>query len=122
MKTNEELNELRKEAEALNQNLPELTADELKEVSGGKGPTSKIAGSVKLLLPAGKATAAPPVGPALNPYGINIPAFLNEFNARTKQLEGLQITTIITINADHSFTFKTKTPPIPVHIKPEPGL
>lgn len=82
--------------------------------------TKKVINIVKLLLPGGEATAAPPVGPVLNNYGINIPVFLNEFNAKTKRSVGKHVPTIITIYADHSFSFVVKTPPAPIHIKPAP--
>ena len=71
----------------------------------------KITGYVKLQIPAGKATPAPPVGPALGQHGINIAAFTKEFNERTKNDVGLIIPVVITVYADRSFTFITKTPP-----------
>ena len=77
----------------------------------------KIAGLVKLQIPAGKATPAPPVGSMLGPYGINLPSFTKEFNDRTKGDTGMIIPVEITIYADRSFTFVTKTPPAPVLIK-----
>lgn len=77
----------------------------------------KIAGVVKLQIPAGKATPAPPVGSMLGPYGINLPSFTKEFNDRTKGDTGMIIPVEITIYADRSFTFVTKTPPAPVLIK-----
>ncbi len=77
----------------------------------------KITGYVKLQIPAGKATPAPPVGPALGQHGVNIPAFTKEFNERTKNDVGLTIPVIITVYADRSFTFITKTPPAAVLIK-----
>ena len=79
----------------------------------------KITGSVKLQIPAGKATPAPPVGTALGPQGVNIMEFCKAFNARTsgKDQEGLIIPVVITIFSDRSFTFITKTPPVPVLIK-----
>ncbi len=82
----------------------------------------KISGYVKLQLPAGKATPAPPVGPALGQYGVAIPNFTKEFNDRTKGQIGLIIPVVITIYADRSFTFITKTPPAPVLIKKALGL
>lgn len=77
----------------------------------------KVTGYVKLQIPAGKATPAPPVGPALGQHGINIAAFTKEFNERTKNDAGLIIPVVITVYADRSFTFITKTPPVPVLIK-----
>ena len=74
----------------------------------------KITGYVKLQIPAGKATPAPPVGPALGQHGINIAAFTKEFNERTKNDAGLIIPVVITVYADRSFTFITKTPPTPM--------
>ena len=82
----------------------------------------KIIGSVKLQLPAGKATPAPPVGPALGSYGVAIPNFTKEFNERTKNDIGLIIPVVITIYADRSFTFITKTPPAAVLIKKACGI
>ena len=77
----------------------------------------KMVGIVKLQLNAGKATMQPPVGPALGPYGVNGMNFVKEFNERTKNSIGLIIPVVITIYADRSFTFITKTPPAPVLIK-----
>ena len=77
----------------------------------------KVIGYVKLQIPAGKATPAPPVGPALGQHGINIVQFTKEFNERTKNDIGLIIPVIITVYADRSFTFITKTPPAAVLIK-----
>ena len=77
----------------------------------------KVTGYVKLQIPAGKATPAPPVGPALGQHGVNIAAFTKEFNERTKNDVGLIIPVIITVYSDRSFTFITKTPPAPVLIK-----
>ncbi|MDP4109566.1 MAG: 50S ribosomal protein L11 [Bacillota bacterium] len=77
----------------------------------------KVVGFVKLQIPAGKATPAPPVGPALGQHGVNIMAFTKEFNERTKNDVGLIIPVVITVYADRSFTFITKTPPAPVLIK-----
>lgn len=77
----------------------------------------KIKAIVKLQIPAGKATPAPPVGSALGPHGINIMAFTKEFNDKTKNDMGTIIPVVITICADRSFTFITKTPPAAVMIK-----
>ena len=77
----------------------------------------KVTGYVKLQIPAGKATPAPPVGPALGQHGVNIAAFTKEFNERTKNDMGMIIPVIITVYSDRSFTFITKTPPAPVLIK-----
>ena len=82
----------------------------------------KIVGYVKLQLQAGKATPAPPVGPALSQYGVAIPNFTKEFNERTKKDIGLVIPVVITVYADRSFTFITKTPPAPVLIKKACGI
>ena len=82
----------------------------------------KIQGYVKLQLPAGKATPQPPVGPALGQYGVNISAFTKDFNERTKNDIGLNIPVVITVYADRSFSFITKTPPAPVLIKKACGL
>ena len=82
----------------------------------------KIVGYVKLQLQAGKATPAPPVGPALSQYGIAIPNFTKEFNERTKNEGDLIIPVVITVYADRSFSFVTKTPPAAVLIKKACGL
>ena len=82
----------------------------------------KITGYIKLQIPAGKATPAPPVGPALGQHGVNIPAFTKEFNARTAADAGMIIPVIITVYQDKSFTFVTKTPPAPVLIKKACGI
>ena len=82
----------------------------------------KISGYIKLQLPAGKATPQPPVGPALGQYGVSIPNFTKEFNERTKNDIGLIIPVIITVYADRSFTFVTKTPPAAVLIKKACGI
>ena len=77
----------------------------------------KVTGFIKLQIPAGKATPAPPVGPALGQHGVNIMAFTKDFNERTKNDMGLIIPVVITVYADRSFTFITKTPPAAVLIK-----
>ena len=77
----------------------------------------KVGGYIKLQIPAGKATPAPPVGPALGQHGVNIMAFTKEFNERTKNDAGLIIPVVITVYADRSFSFVTKTPPAAVLIK-----
>lgn len=82
----------------------------------------KVKSIVKLQIPAGKATPAPPVGSALGPHGINIMSFTKEFNDRTKNDVGLIIPVVITIYEDRSFTFVTKTPPAAVLIKKACGL
>jgi len=83
----------------------------------------KIAAIVKLQCPAGKATPAPPVGPALGPHGVSAPMFCQQFNERTKNMEpGLVIPAIITVYADKSFTFILKTPPASVLIKKACGI
>jgi large subunit ribosomal protein L11 len=82
----------------------------------------KVVGNVKLQIPAGKATPAPPVGPALGQAGVNIMDFCKQFNARTAKDEGLIIPVIITVYADRSYTFITKTPPVPVLIKKAVGI
>ena len=82
----------------------------------------KITGCIKLQIPAGKATPAPPVGPALGQKGVNIMAFTKEFNERTKNQMGMIIPVVITVYADRSFSFITKTPPAPVLIKKAAGI
>ena len=77
----------------------------------------KVTGYIKLQIPAGKATPAPPVGPALGQHGVNIVQFTKEFNARTADQDGMIIPVVITVYADRSFTFITKTPPAAVLIK-----
>ena len=82
----------------------------------------KISGYIKLQLPAGKATPQPPVGPALGQYGVSIPNFTKEFNERTKNDIGLIIPVVITVYADRTFSFVTKTPPAAVLLKKACGL
>lgn len=77
----------------------------------------KVSGYIKLQIPAGKATPAPPVGPALGQHGVNIVQFTKEFNARTADQDGMLIPVVITVYADRSFSFITKTPPASVLIK-----
>ncbi len=82
----------------------------------------KVTGFIKLQIPAGKATPSPPVGPALGQHGVNIMQFTKEFNERTKNDMGLIIPVVITVYADRSFTFITKTPPAAVLIKKAAGI
>ena len=82
----------------------------------------KVTGIIKLQIPAAKATASPPVGPALGQHGVNIAAFIKDFNARTQAMEGYKIPGVITVYADRSFTFITKTPPTPLLILKAIGL
>ena len=82
----------------------------------------KVQAIVKLQIPAGKATPAPPVGTALGPHGVNIMQFTKEFNAKTQDQMGMIIPVVLTVYQDRSFTFITKTPPVPVLIKKELGL
>lgn len=82
----------------------------------------KVTGYIKLQIPAGKATATPPVGPALGAQGVNIMAFIKEFNERTKADMGLIIPVVITVYSDRTFTFITKTPPAAVLIKKACGI
>lgn len=82
----------------------------------------KISGYIKLQIPAGKATPAPPVGPALGQHGVNIQAFTKEFNARTANDAGMIIPVVITVYQDKSFTFVTKTPPAAILIKKACGI
>jgi large subunit ribosomal protein L11 len=82
----------------------------------------KVIGQIKLQLAAGKANPSPPVGPALGQHGVNIMAFCKEFNSKTQKQAGLIIPVVITVYADRSFTFITKTPPASILIKKEIGL
>ena len=82
----------------------------------------KVTGMIKLQLPAGKATPAPPVGPALGQHGVNIMGFCKEFNAKTANQAGLIIPVVITVYQDRSFSFILKTPPAAVLIKKELGI
>lgn len=83
---------------------------------------AKITGYIKLQIPAGKATPAPPVGPALGQHGVNIMQFTKEFNDRTKNDVGLIIPVVITVYSDRTFTFITKTPPAQILIKKAIGI
>jgi len=85
-------------------------------------PAKKVIGSVKVQCEAGKANPAPPIGTALGPYGINIMQFCKEFNDKTASQPGMIIPAVITIYADKSFTFITKTPPTAVLLKKEAGI
>lgn len=82
----------------------------------------KITGTIKLQLPAGSANPAPPVGPALGAAGVNIMAFCKDFNARTKDQAGTILPTVITVYADRSFTFITKSPPASILLKKAAGI
>jgi large subunit ribosomal protein L11 len=82
----------------------------------------KVTGQVKLQLPAGKATPAPPVGPALGQHGVNIMEFCKQFNAKTSDQPGMIIPAIITVYADRSFSFELKTPPASVLLKKAAGI
>ena len=82
----------------------------------------KVIGSIKLQIPAGNANPSPPVGPALGQHGVNIMEFCKAFNARTQDQKGLVIPVIITVYADRSFSFITKTPPAAVLLKKAAGL
>ena len=82
----------------------------------------KVVGYIKLQIPAGKATPQPPIGPALGQHGVAIPVFTKEFNERTKNDIGMIIPVVITVYADRSFSFITKTPPAPVLIKKACGI
>ena len=79
--------------------------------------SKKVEGYIKLQIPAGKATPAPPVGPALGQHGVNIVQFTKEFNAKTASQDGMIIPVVITVYADRSFSFITKTPPAAVLLK-----
>jgi large subunit ribosomal protein L11 len=82
----------------------------------------KISAMVKLQCPAGAATPAPPVGTALGPHGVNIMEFVKQFNARTQSQSGMVIPVVVTIFADRTFTFITKTPPAPNLLLKEAGV
>jgi large subunit ribosomal protein L11 len=82
----------------------------------------KVIGTVKLQIPAGQATSAPPVGPALGPYGVDIGGFCKQFNAKTQGQPGMIIPVVLTIYKDRTFSFITKTPPAAVLLKKAAGL
>ena len=82
----------------------------------------KVKSMIKLQVPAAKATPAPPIGPALGQHGVNIPGFCKEFNERTAKEAGMIIPVVITVYTDNTFSFITKTPPVPVLIKKELNL
>ena len=82
----------------------------------------KVVGQIKLQIPAGAATPAPPVGPALGQAGVNIMDFVKNFNARTASQQGLIIPVVVTVYADRSYTFITKTPPAPVLLRKAAGV
>lgn len=82
----------------------------------------KVEGYIKLQIPAGNANPAPPVGPALGQKGVNIMDFCKQFNAKTQDQQGMIIPVVITVYADRSFTFVTKTPPAPVLLKKAAGI
>ncbi|MDR2502266.1 MAG: 50S ribosomal protein L11 [Oscillospiraceae bacterium] len=83
---------------------------------------AKVTGFIKLQIPAGKATPAPPVGPALGQHGVNIGAFTKEFNERTAKDAGMTIPVVITVYSDRTFSFITKTPPVPDLLKKACGI
>lgn len=91
----------------------------IKEV---EGMAKKVVGQIKLQIPAGKATPAPPVGPALGQHGVNIMGFCKEFNAKTADQAGLIIPVVISVYQDRSYSFITKTPPAAVLIKKAAGI
>ncbi len=82
----------------------------------------KVTGQIKLQIPAGQANPAPPVGPALGQHGVNIMNFCKEFNAKTKDQTGMVIPVVITVYADKSFTFITKSPPASILLKKAAGI
>ena len=82
----------------------------------------KITGYIKLQIPAGQANPSPPIGPALGQHGVNIMEFCKSFNAKTQKQDGMIIPVVITVYADRSFSFITKTPPVPVLIKKALGI
>lgn len=102
----------------LHSGVPQFTTN----FGGANTMAQKVVGLIKLQIPAGKATPAPPVGPALGQHGVNIVAFTKDFNERTKNDIGLIIPVVITVYADRSFSFITKTPPAAVLIKKACGI
>ena len=82
----------------------------------------KITGYIKLQIPAGQANPSPPIGPALGQHGVNIMEFCKSFNAKTQKQDGMIIPVVITVYVDRSFSFITKTPPVPILIKKALGL
>ena len=102
--------------------IGEATHSATTTIFGGAKVARRVIGFIKLQIPAGRATPAPPVGPALGQHGVNIMAFTKEFNERTKNDAGLIIPVVITVYADHSFTFITKTPPAAVLLKKACGI
>ena len=102
----------------LHSGVPQFTTN----FGGANTKAQKVGGLIKLQIPAGKATPAPPVGPALGQHGVNIVAFTKDFNERTKNDIGLIIPVVITVYADRSFTFVTKTPPAAVLLKKACGI
>jgi large subunit ribosomal protein L11 len=97
-------------------------AEWLVRSTDGDAMAKKVTGFVKLQIPAGRANPAPPVGTALGPQGINIMAFCKEFNSRTQSQDGTILPVEVTIYADKSFTFITKTPPAAILLKKEAGI
>jgi large subunit ribosomal protein L11 len=100
--------------------LPLLNKDltsKIEKILGGAEMAKKVSGYIKLQIPAGKATPAPPVGPALGQHGVNIVQFTKEFNAKTADMGDTIIPVVITVYADRSFSFITKTPPAAVLLK-----
>ncbi len=94
-----------------------------KEKGAKKGSKTEIVSLIKLQIPAGSATPAPPVGPALGQHGLNIPAFCKEFNEKTGDVEkGMPVPVVISVYGDKSFTFITKTPPVAVLLKKIVGI
>ena len=102
--------------------IGEATYSATTTIFGGAKMAQKVIGFIKLQIPAGKATPAPPVGPALGQHGVNIMAFTKEFNERTKNDAGLIIPVVITVYEEHSFTFITKTPHAAVLLKKACGI